>query len=147
MKTLGFSQCYNYMQYLIAFFIFLSFSFLKPKTPKDFQWKNRILILNNYQSDSLWFDEGLKAEIQDRKLLIFHFEDGNLENSNFSEEIESSKFLEFLRSNSNSKTAWALIGLDGGVKNSGYEIPLPKDIFKLIDSMPMRQSETKKSNN
>ena len=133
------------MQFLLAYVILLSFSYTKPKIPKDFEWKNRILILNNYQSDSLWFDESIKTEIQDRKLLIFHFSAGKLQKSNFTAEVDSSKFLEKLSANSESKTAWALVGLDGGVKNSGVNYPLPKEIFRLIDSMPMRQSKIKNS--
>lgn len=125
----------------------LSISYSESKIPKDFQWKNRILILKNFQNDTIWFNEELKEEIQNRKLLIFHFSDGTMLKSNFTEEIDSAKFLEMLRGDSESKTAWALIGLDGGVKNSGSDFPLPKEIFRLIDSMPMRQSEMKKSNN
>jgi hypothetical protein len=133
------------MHFLIAFFILLSFSYSKPKIPRDFQWKNRILILDNYRNDSLWSDETLAVEIQNRKLIIFHFVDGKLINTNFQEEIDSFKFLEKLKYKPDSKSAWALLGLDGGVKNSGYEFPLPEEIFKLIDSMPMRQSEIRTS--
>jgi hypothetical protein len=133
------------MHLLIAFFILLSMNHSKPKIPKDFQWKNRILILNNYKNDEQWFDDTLAAEVQNRKLLIFHFVDGELKNSNFPEEIDNLKFLEKLKYKADSESAWALIGLDGGVKNSGYEMPLPKEIFKLIDSMPMRQSEIRNS--
>ena len=135
------------MQVFFAFFMLLSISYSDSKIPEDFQWKNRILILKNFQNDSLWFDKGLKEEIQNRKLLIFHFSGGIKLKSNFEEEIENAKFLEKLRADSESKTAWVLIGLDGGVKNSGNDFPLPKEIFRLIDSMPMRQSEMKKSNN
>lgn len=101
--------------------------------------------MQDYPSDSLWFDERLKTEIQDRKLLIFHFWEGKLEKSNFAEEIDIAKFLEIPRANTTLKTAWTLVGLDGGVKNSGKDYPLPKEIFKLIDSMPMRQSEMRNS--
>ncbi|MFD2574444.1 DUF4174 domain-containing protein [Spirosoma soli] len=38
--------------------------------------------------------------------------------------------------------AW-LIGKDGGVKQSYKKPVAPKDLFQLIDSMPMRQQETK----
>lgn len=144
-KTLGFSLCYNYMHLLIAFFILLSINQSKPKIPKDFQWKKRILILNTYKIDSQWFDDTLAAEVENRKLIIFHFMDGKLINTNFPKEIDSFKFFEILKDKAESKSAWALIGLDGGVKNSGCEMPLPKEIFKLIDSMPMRQSEIKNS--
>lgn len=37
-----------------------------------------------------------------------------------------------------------LIGLDGGVEKRYNGIEKPKDIFDLIDSMPMRQSELRR---
>ena len=40
---------------------------------------------------------------------------------------------------------WVLIGLDGGVKLNKEGLPDWEYIFKTIDSMPMRQSEIRKS--
>lgn len=130
---------------LILFFLILSFFNPKPKSPTDFVWENRILILQSYQGDSVWFDDNLKSELENRKLLIFQFEGNKLKRSSFEGEIDASKFLEKLTQRNGSNVAWTLVGLDGGVKKSGFENPKPLEIFKLIDSMPMRQSELKNS--
>jgi hypothetical protein len=64
--------------------------------------------------------------------------------SNFEGKIEEMPFLKKLNQGDGSQEKWVLIGLDGGVKNSGFATPLPDEIFRIIDAMPMRQSEIKR---
>lgn len=116
-----------------------------PKSPKDFIWKNRILIIQSLDSEPTWFDENLKQDLEDRKLLIFEFKRNLLERTNSEEEIEQSKFLDKLQKTNQKSDQWVLIGLDGGLKNSGVIKATPAEIFRIIDAMPMRQSEIKKS--
>ncbi|WP_377912663.1 DUF4174 domain-containing protein [Algoriphagus aquatilis] len=118
-----------------------------PKSPRDFVWQNRILILESYPGDSIWFEADLQARLQERKLHIFLFDGSKLAKSTFKGEIDTPKFLEILKPKSKSKVKWALIGLDGGVKNTGFESPTPSQIFRIIDAMPMRQSEIGKQRN
>ena len=112
-----------------------------PKSPRDFVWQNRILILESYPGGSIWFEANLQAGLKERKLHIFQLDGSKQVKSTFKGEIDSSKFLEILKPKCNSKLRWALIGLDGGVKNTGLENPIPSEIFRIIDAMPMRQSE------
>ncbi|MCU0402267.1 MAG: DUF4174 domain-containing protein [Algoriphagus sp.] len=112
-----------------------------PKSPRDFVWQNRILILESYPGDSIWFDSDLQTGLQERKLHIFLLDGPKLAKSTFKAEIDTPKFLELLKPKSKSKLKWVLIGLDGGVKNTGLENPTPSQIFRIIDAMPMRQSE------
>lgn len=116
-----------------------------PKSPKDFIWKNRILIIQSLDSEPTWFDENLKQDLEDRKLLIFEFKKNLLVQTNSEEEIEESKFLDKLQNTNQKSDQWVLIGLDGGLKYSGINNPTPAEIFRIIDAMPMRQSEIKKS--
>ena len=127
----------------LIFFAFLVSFFMNstPKSPRDFAWQNRILILESYPGDSIWFDADLLAGLQERKLHVFLLDGPKLAKSTFKGEIDTSKFLEILKPKSKSKVRWALIGLDGGVKNRGLENPTPSQIFRIIDAMPMRQSE------
>lgn len=127
----------------LIFFAFL-FSFCmnsNPKSPRDFVWQNRILILESYPGDSIWLEADLQARLQERKLHIFLFDGPKLAKSTFKGEIDTPKFLEILKPKNKSKVKWALIGLDGGVKNTSLENPTPSQIFRIIDAMPMRQSE------
>lgn len=130
----------------LIFFAFLVSFFMNstPKSPRDFVWQNRILILESYPGDSIWFESDLQAGLQERKLYIFLLDGSKLAKSTFKGEIDTPKFLEILQPKSKSKVKWALIGLDGGVKNTGLEKPIPFEIFRIIDAMPMRQSEIDK---
>lgn len=127
----------------LIFFAFLLTFFMNstPKSPRDFTWQNRILILESYPGYSIWFEADLQAGLKERKLHIFQLDGSKLVKSTFKGEIDTSKFLEILKPKNNSKMKWVLIGLDGGVKNTGLENPIPSEIFRIIDAMPMRQSE------
>lgn len=127
----------------LIFFAFLLTFFMSstPKSPRDFTWQNRILILESNPGDSIWFEADLQAGLKERKLHIFQLDGSKLVKSTFKGEIDTSKFLEILKPKSNSKMKWVLIGLDGGVKKTGLENPIPSEIFRIIDAMPMRQSE------
>ncbi len=135
----------NWLIFNLTLFAVLT---LNPKSPNDLIWKNRILIIQSDQLDPVWFEDKLMKDLGDRKLLIFHFTGKKLIKANFKEEILAEKFLKKLTSTELQITQWALIGLDGGVKNSGTgKILSPQEIFKIIDSMPMRQSEIKSGEN
>jgi hypothetical protein len=115
----------------------------QPKTPEDLRWKNRILVISNVQAEGEWFNKANNDYLETRKLLVFYFEEGRLKNSNFPDSINSTKFLEKLQNHQGVEN-WVLIGLDGGVKDSGKDMPNLKAVFQTIDAMPMRQSEIRK---
>lgn len=120
-----------------------------PKTPKDYIWKNRILIVQSQNLDSVWFDPALEKELKIRKLFVFHFDNENFQSTS-KDQINVDEFLKMIPNATTDTVQWVLIGLDGGVKNSGNKLPSPKEIFGIIDAMPMRQSEMrrqKKDNN
>ena len=113
----------------------------------EFVFKNRILIIQSHESQSLWFSESLKKDLLERKLLVFHFDEGFLVESNFKGDLDTADFLKLIPEKADHSPAWVLVGLDGGVKNSGHSIPSPGEIFRIIDAMPMRQSERLKKGN
>lgn len=115
--------------------------------PEDFVWKNRLVIVHGECDCSEWFKEKLQSELSERKLLVVHFKKEGLTESNFKGELKRTDFLKLLPKRDNQTITWALVGLDGGVKNSGTTNPKPNDIFRIIDAMPMRQSELVKKEN
>jgi len=129
------------MWYLILIPLFLSIFSNRPKTLEDFRWENRLLIVFD-QPDSLKnLFEKQKEALEERKLLVFHFKNRKLAESNFQGEVQAESFLKL---GSNEVQGWFLIGLDGGVKRKEEILPPLKSIFATIDAMPMRQSEIRK---
>ena len=111
------------------------------KTLEDFRWKKRIVISNftDLSIDSLLASS--ETQIEERKMLFVEFEKSKFIKSSGDDKIEFEAFLEVL-ANTKPTSDWILIGLDGGVKASGAQkdFSLVK-IFRLIDQMPMRQTE------
>ncbi|WP_262709433.1 DUF4174 domain-containing protein [Algoriphagus boseongensis] len=119
--------------------------FSPPKSPEDFRWQKRIIV--NYSSEGFdsEFLSNHRQEIRDRKLLLVHLVGKNLIWTNAEESLDVSGFME-LKEKIRPTSTWALVGLDGGVKSQGgSELPM-EELFRLIDSMPMRQSEMRKDN-
>lgn len=108
----------------------------------DFQWKNRIVIL--YENDTNTTDVKKALEIinnnaskfSERAILVFVYKDNLLYSVNRKpKEIKKSDILP------ETYDGYILIGKDGGIKSkTTYPFNLEK-LLDLIDSMPMRKSE------
>lgn len=129
---------------LILNLLFQAIVISEPKTPKDFVWEYRVLIIQSSQPDSSWFDLNLQLELKERKLVVFQFNQDTLLASTYDGQIDSSEFLKKLKTLPQNLNQWVLIGLDGGIKKSGTSFPKQQEIFGTIDAMPMRQSEIRR---
>lgn len=119
----------------------------------DLQWKNRLIVVITDSANSKELHEQLeifKNDMDgfiDRKLKLIH---ALPDKQRFVlPEISEWQVSNFYRNNKKDKSAdleVILIGLDGGVKLRQYEVVEAKEIFDLIDSMPMRQSEIRGNN-
>lgn len=114
-----------------------------------YQWKNRIILLNEANLESDWLKAQVKrlrsdiGELNERELVVFIIANGavydmeknitDLDAGIIKEQFGLTEF-----------QGLALIGKDGSVKLKEPFIVNPKTIFELIDSMPMRRSEIKK---
>jgi len=118
---------------------------------EDYKWKNRILVLVDEAADTDAIRsqfQVLKAEeeaLLDRDLLIFLV----TENYVYRQNGERSNIItENLRQTLNIPINFRgviLIGKDGGVKlKKDFQVD-PETIFTLIDGMPMRRAEMRKS--
>jgi len=121
----------------------------------QFKWKNRLLFIFAPQDDDLFF-RALQSEISDQKgdvserdLVVFKIlETGPsyLENTQIDSRTAAAIRNRFAAPLG--RFTCILVGKDGGVKlRQNVQTPL-KDIFALIDAMPMRREEMrqKKSN-
>jgi len=113
----------------------------------DYKWENRILILSDNNPDyndartALKIIESSAKDLNDRDIIIFLLKEGKLFDINEKQvKIENSDIIPKYFS------GYLLIGKDGGVKaKNPYPLEL-KDLFSLIDGMPMRRAEMKPSN-
>lgn len=122
---------------IITFFVLMSAAAFADFQPKDYLWKNRLIVIYaptadepklGQQRDSL---NKQAAAVKERHLRIFTWENARTlpEVARTRYEIDPARFTVLL------------IGKDGGVKlRSGAVVP-PERFFQLIDSMPMRQAE------
>ena len=115
----------------------MSQEFLKP-----YKWENRVIILVASEPDhpmlprQLRIFEERSPGIKERDLVIFSNQADSLDNSirqairnNFDLPDEGFRFL--------------LIGKDGSVKIDRAEVVSSKELFAIIDAMPMRRREMK----
>ena len=112
------------------------------------RWKNRVLVLFSPSESDVSFQlqkQGLAfraEEVADRDLLILEIiEQGKSMAGN---QLLSEKSVQAIRKRlgvQRGSFQILLIGKDGGVKLRSSEPVSVKDIFGLIDSMPMRQQE------
>jgi len=130
------------MKLIPVLFLFLLTNSEPVKKLSDFQWENRLLLIFDHPSDL--FQKIPREELNDRKLLYFQFKGTRLIHSNFEGMVDVNSF-QILKENRS--LGYFLIGLDGSIKASGSinELSVPA-LIKIIDSMPMRQSEIRRKN-
>lgn len=115
-------------------------AFTQSNDLKDHKWKNRVVLLFApskldaeliAQQDII---ENSKLEFLERDLIVRShiLGDNNGQDLRRKFKVQEDKF------------TFILIGKDGGEKLTKNEVVHSKDLFDLIDSMPMRQSEMKR---
>ena len=115
---------------------------------KEYRWKNRVIIIVSEERSGDQVKEQLSelgsdsTGLVERKLEILHVSGNfyrNLENPSNWIEIDNSSLDKF--QNSKSPFSFYLIGLDGGVKMQEERVVPVREIFAIIDGMPMRRAE------
>lgn len=118
----------------------------------DHRWKNRILIIqaldeltDKYQKQLREFNDADK-ELKERKLVIYEivgdkYKITNYQNKKSHNSWNSTNELVGEVLNKRDDFNVKLIGLDGGIKLDRTTVQKRKDLFNIIDSMPMRMNE------
>lgn len=112
------------------------------------QWKERVLILKggseDYELVENQFNQIRKfeKELLERKLVLYKCVAAKCTYYDFKEKLRFFKIEKPI-----TIFSLELIGLDGGKKFESKTIENAKIIFDLIDSMPMRRSEAKRTKN
>lgn len=113
----------------------------------ELEWSSRIILVRvlGESDEVLNALKKLDYEIKDREIYWFVFIEGNIE-TNYKGEIQENFHTDTLKTYfSDTEENVVLIGKDGGIKQKLKHLDL-QDIFDLIDTMPMRKMEMKKSN-
>lgn len=118
---------------------------LNSVTLEELKWKNRIILtFSNDESVNQNIEDHLikdKSEVEDRDIVYFLFTPSKtIINSNYSLSPDSKAELTRKFFNENESLKVILIGKDGGVKMEKSNFDLA-EIFRRIDSMPMRIRE------
>ncbi|NNF34712.1 MAG: DUF4174 domain-containing protein [Saprospiraceae bacterium] len=126
----------------ILFIILLGVLVNQDNSPLNtFKWKNRILIIQQQEE----FFQTMKTkvkELKDRDMIIIHIQDDHLYSFPQSLNLDSKEVTNYFGFEKNNSYV-ILIGKDGGIKLNKASTSC-NEIFDLIDSMPMRQSEMRK---
>jgi len=136
--------------------LFLIVGFLSVKSNgqdlNDHNWKNRVLIVKTLNSDSEKFNEQLNEfknsnlELKERKIVLYKIVQDEFSSINFitNDSVNSRKVSEITTQNilyQKEDFEVILVGLDGGLKLKQGDVLLKEELFRIIDSMPMRKNE------
>jgi len=137
---------------LICIMIMASIVFARkdvmPMDITQFQWKNRLLFLFAPDSRHPFFESiraeiiAQKGELEDRDLVVFEILE--CEPSRMGDMLLDKDEVEAIRKRFAAAPdgfTLILVGKDGGIKLKRNDETRLRDIFALIDSMPMRQGE------
>lgn len=132
---------------LLILILLLMNSTLEAQDLNDFRWKNRVLLIMEPGNDltkgkdQIILFSAFEQEMTDRDLIILVYDGKIIRDKTLKEisfDIRDIPYKDF--------QGVLLIGKDGGVKFKERFMVDPVLIFKLIDSMPMRQGEIKIKN-
>ena len=128
-------------------FLSLLFNSTNLQTPplENWKWKNRVLIVCAPFSSSVYssqLDELMKVpgSVPDRDIIILGFHEDSVRNESSNGlapvALDLKKYY-----NLTNEFRVILIGKDGGIKLDKRSPVTSEEVFKLIDSMPMRKQE------
>ncbi len=117
----------------------------------QYQWKNRLVLIINGAGTAAIFNsqmkefDGMDIEFKDRKLIVFQIQENQFrEVSQPAGKWMNRKKLFKKYNRENQDFQVIVIGLDGGVKLRQDEVLSKRDLFDLIDTMPMRRAEMRR---
>ena len=112
---------------------------------KDFRWEQRLILLQDPEITDFDALRAAEFNILERDIFWFALDpDHTVVTSNYTGGI-SSQLKDSVKAyfSTDSTDRVLLIGKDGGVKAREQTLDLP-ELFRLIDSMPMRQAEMRR---
>ncbi|MEM1118898.1 MAG: DUF4174 domain-containing protein [Bacteroidota bacterium] len=125
---------------------------LQAQNLQQHRWKNRLLLIKTESETSAKFQDQLanikneNQSLAERKLVVYQFTGDNFELTDFREpasnkegKMSTTLVKKLFRKEATFEVV--LIGLDGGIKLRQTEVLPMKDLYAIIDGMPMRRQE------
>ena len=119
----------------------------------QFTWKKRLLFLFAPDGNNLLFKNlqselsAQQAEVKDRDLMVFEvLERDSCRMNTTPIDRQAADSIRDRFGVPPDTFSLILVGKDGGIKLKRYDQASLKEVFELIDSMPMRQSEMQQKN-
>ncbi len=123
---------------------------------KDHRWENRVVVIQAKDASSANYQKQLEEfvnsveEFEERRIVLYQIVNQKYKYTDFKNPSLESVWKPFLnwdelKVNPDEIFKIELVGLDGGIKLESKQVVLKEDLFKLIDSMPMRKYELKKN--
>ena len=141
--------------FLFVLFFNASIGIMTAQDLSKHQWKNRILVVvfeNADQENYLEQIRNLKANQEgliERKLVIYQVRNQQykigLEDHTEWKKITNDDFHKMTKELTTDLSV-ILLGLDGGIKRQESSIFSTNELFRIIDSMPMRMQEMRRLN-
>ena len=127
----------------------LNMNVIHTQNVKLHQWKKRLLLMitddinNEIYKNQITELKSHSKDLKERKLMVYHIKNdscktGLTENTNW----QKSNILFNTYRKTNAPFEILLIGLDGSVKLRQSKLLQCKDLFSVIDVMPIRKPET-----
>lgn len=130
-------------------------SWSKPNLKKH-QWKNRILLVQGFSEDAKTYQDQIDEfshsieQLAERKLVLYEVQANQYKMTNYQDSDQDTKWItdkEPLKNILGEADVFKVIlmGLDGRAKLEKKEVLTQKELFAIIDSMPMRAAEMERN--
>lgn len=138
------------MKLLLSTIIFFFMMTTQAQDLSSHQWQERVLLVISEDTSNVVFKKQLadlshtREELIERKLVIYQIKPDAFKKGLENEEWKTGGDLFRKYKGTFASFRMILIGLDGGEKLNQTKFLSSKDLFVLIDGMPMRQAEIRK---
>ena len=122
------------------------------KTLRDYLWQHRILLLFSPSADHMLLQQQVDlwqanvAGLNERDILIFHVFPDQVKGADAWDGEAPQKLRQQYQVESH-EFCVILIGKDGSEKMRTYELLPQKELYAVVDAMPMRQREMREAKN
>lgn len=138
----------TFFKAILFVLFFLNMNSIYAQNIGSYKWKNRLLLVLTDDTDNAIYKKQIKEfrinknGLEERKLIVYNIKKDNYK-IGLTENIDWQNSTKLYKAYKKTNTTFEilLIGLDGDMKLRKNTFLNCKDLFSIIDVMPMRKSE------